>query len=142
VAALVGEPDAYAGELPVAYVELKPGMDAQPAELLKWAAARTPERAAVPTQLYLMDNIPLTAVGKVFKPKLRWDAAQRVFARSLAPLVEQGIRCEVNVVAHDTHGSLATVTIKDVPAESREAVAQRVHEGLDPFVMRHEIHWA
>jgi hypothetical protein len=29
-----------------------------------------------------------------------------------------------------------------VPFESREAVAQRVHEGLDPFVMRHEVRWA
>ena len=142
LAALVGQPDAYAGELPVAYIQLKPGASVAPGELEGWVRERTPERAAVPQQIILIDPMPLTAVGKVFKPKLRWDAAQRVFARSLAPLVEQGIRCEVNVVAHDTHGSLATVTIKDVPAESREAVAQRVHEGLDPFVMRHEIHWA
>ncbi len=142
LAALVGQPDAYAGELPVAYVQLKPGASVAPGELEAWVRERTPERAAVPQQIILIDPMPLTAVGKVFKPKLRWDAAQRVFARSLAPLVEQGIRCEVTVVAHDTHGSLATVTIKDVPAESREAVAQRVHERLDPFVMRHEIHWA
>jgi fatty-acyl-CoA synthase len=142
LAALVGQPDAYAGELPVAYIQLKPGATVAPGELEAWVRERTPERAAIPQQIILIDPMPLTAVGKVFKPKLRWDAAQRVFARSLAPLVEQGIRCEVNVVAHDTHGSLATVTIKGVPAESRDAVAQRVHEGLDPFVMRHEIHWA
>jgi fatty-acyl-CoA synthase len=142
LAALVGQPDAYAGELPVAYIQLKPGATVAPGELEDWVRERTPERAAVPQQIILIDPMPLTAVGKVFKPKLRWDAAQRVFARSLAPLIEQGIRCEVNVVAHDTHGSLATVTIKGVPAESRDAVAQRVHEGLDPFVMRHEIHWA
>ena len=141
LAALVGQPDAYAGELPVAYIQLKPGASVAPGELEAWVRERTPERAAVPQQIILIDPMPLTAVGKVFKPKLRWDAAQRVFARSLAPLIEQGIRCEVNVVAHDTHGSLATVTIKDVPAESREAVAERVHEGLDPFVMRHEIRW-
>lgn len=142
LAALVSQPDAYAGELPVAYVQLKPGAKVAPGELEDWVRERTPERAAVPTQIILIDPMPLTAVGKVFKPKLRWDAAQRVFARSLAPLIEQGIRCEVSVGAHDTHGSLATVTIKDVPTASREAVAQRVHEGLNPFVMRHEIHWA
>ena len=142
LAALVGQPDAYAGELPVAYIQLKPGATVASGELEAWVRERTPERAAVPQQIILIDPMPLTAVGKVFKPKLRWDAAQRVFTRSLAPLIEHGIRCEVNVVAHDTHGSLATVTIKDVPAESREAVAQRVHEGLDPFVMRHEIRWA
>ena len=37
---------------------------------------RTPERAAVPVQLYFIDAMPLTAVGKVFKPALRWDAAR------------------------------------------------------------------
>jgi fatty-acyl-CoA synthase len=83
----------------------------------------------------------LTGVGKVFKPQLRWNAAQRVFAQMLAPLIEQGIRCEVSVGAHGTHGSLATVTIKGVPIGSREAVTQQIHHRLNPFVIRHEIHW-
>jgi len=63
-AALIGEPDGYAGELPVAYVQLKPDAKVAPAELQKWAAARTPERAAIPVHTYVVDNIPLTAVGK------------------------------------------------------------------------------
>ena len=102
---------------------------------------RTPERAAVPVQIVLIDPMPVTGVGKVFKPQLRWNAAQRVFTQSLAPLIEQDIRCEVSVGAHDTYGSLATVTIQGVPIGSREAIAQKVHEKLNPFIMRHEIHW-
>jgi fatty-acyl-CoA synthase len=141
LAALVGQPDAYAGELPLAYVQLKPGAKVAPGELEDWIRERTPERAAVPAQIILIDPMPLTAVGKVFKPHLRWDAAQRVFAQRLAALREQGLSYEVSVGAHDTHGTLAIVTIKDVPNGSRDAVAQQVHEVLNPFVIRHEVRW-
>ncbi len=141
LAAVVGQPDAYAGELPLAYVQLKDGANVAPGELEAWVRERTPERAAVPVEIVLIDPMPVTGVGKVFKPQLRWNAAQRVFTQTLAPLIEQGIRYEVSVRPHDTHGSLATVTIQGVPIGSREAVAQQVHETLDPFVMRHEIHW-
>jgi len=37
--AAVGSPDAYAGELPVAYVQLKPGTAVTEAELLEHAAS-------------------------------------------------------------------------------------------------------
>jgi fatty-acyl-CoA synthase len=141
LAAVIGQPDAYAGEPPLAYIQLKPGAKVAPGELEAWVRERTPERAAVPVEIVLIDPMPLTGVGKVFKPQLRWDAARRVFAQSLGPLIEQGLNCEVSVGAHDTHGSLATVTISGVPIGSREAVARQVHEGLDPFVIRHEIHW-
>jgi fatty-acyl-CoA synthase len=45
-AAVVGQPDPYAGELPVGYVQLKPGAIVQPGELEAWVRERTPERAA------------------------------------------------------------------------------------------------
>jgi fatty-acyl-CoA synthase len=38
--AAVGAPDAYAGELPVAFATLAPGMKASEAELLAFTAAR------------------------------------------------------------------------------------------------------
>jgi fatty-acyl-CoA synthase len=141
LAAVVGQPDAYAGELPLAYVQLKPGARVVPGELETWVRQRTPERAAVPVQIILIEAMPLTGVGKVFKPRLRWNAAERVFLETLTPLAEQGIHCDVSVGAHGTHGSLATVTIRDVPLGSREAVAQQVHDRLNPFVIRHEIRW-
>jgi fatty-acyl-CoA synthase len=140
-AAVVGQPDAYAGELPLAYIQLKPGAKVAPGELEAWVREHTPERAAVPVEIVLIDPMPLTGVGKVFKPQLRWIAAQRVFTQTLAALIEQGIRCEVSVGAHGTYGSLATVTIQGVPIGSREAVRQQVDERLNPFVIRHEIHW-
>jgi len=141
-AAVVGQPDAYAGELPVGYVQLKPGARVEPGELESWVRERTPERAAVPVQIIPIDPMPLTGVGKVFKPQLRWDAARRVFTGVLTPLLERGIDCKVEVGAHGSHGSIATITLARVPQDKREAIANEVHTLLAPFVIRHEVVFA
>ncbi|MBV9456945.1 MAG: AMP-binding protein, partial [Bradyrhizobium sp.] len=139
LAAVVGQPDAYAGELPVGYVQLKPGASVQPGELESWVRERTPERAAVPVQIIPIDPMPLTGVGKVFKPQLRWDAAQRVFTGVLTPLMERGVDCKVKVGAHGSHGSVAVVTLSGVDQAERDAVINEVHTLLAPFVIRHEV---
>jgi fatty-acyl-CoA synthase len=138
LAAVVSEPDAYAGELPVAYVQAKPGASVDAAELLGYVAERTPERAAVPVQLYFVDTIPLTAVGKVFKPALRWDAAERAVRRMLAPLAGDGCSVDVAVGNHAEHGTLITVTLGG-SATARALVEQRVHEKLDPLPLKHVV---
>jgi hypothetical protein len=68
--AAVGSPDAYAGELPVAYVQLKPGTAVTEAELLEHAARTIPEKAAIPKRIKISSSLPTTAVGKLFKPAL------------------------------------------------------------------------
>jgi len=68
--AAVGRPDIHAGEVPVAYVQLRQGAAANEAELLAHAAARISERAAVPKAIIIVSALPLTAVGKTFKPAL------------------------------------------------------------------------
>jgi len=123
----------------VGYVQLKPGAKVEPGELETWVRERTPERAAVPVQVIPIDPMPVTGVGKVFKPQLRWDAAQRVFEKVLAPIVARGIDCKVRVGPHGSHGSIATVTLAGLPADQREVIAGEVHTLLAPFVMRHEV---
>lgn len=71
MAAAVGSPDAYAGELPVAYVQTKPGVAVSEQELLDFAAAHIPERAAVPKRVNIAPSLPVTGVGKIFKPALQ-----------------------------------------------------------------------
>jgi fatty-acyl-CoA synthase len=142
LAAVVGQPDAYAGELPVAYVQLKAGATITPGELEGWVRERTPERAAVPVAVISIDEMPLTGVGKVFKPQLRWHAAQHVFTKALEPLSRLGLQFELSVGADETHGTLAKVTIVGVPESTRESIAQQVHAALAPFVIRHNVNWA
>jgi fatty-acyl-CoA synthase len=141
LAAVVSEPDAYAGELPVAFVQLKPGAAIGAAKLLAHVAERTPERAAVPVQLYFVDAIPLTAVGKVFKPALRFDAAERAVRRMLGGVAERGCSIDVSVAAHAEHGTLVTVGLGCDDAARRAAFEQQVRSELDPLPLRHEIVW-
>ena len=83
-AAAVGRPDARAGEVPVAFVALARESELTPDHLLAWAASHVPERAAAPKQVEILDDIPLTAVGKQYKPELRRRAAQQAAREALA----------------------------------------------------------
>lgn len=139
--AVVGEPDAYAGELPVAYVQLKPGAAPDADALIDFVRERTPERAAVPVRVTFIDAIPLTAVGKVFKPALRWDAARHAVRRMLADVVPEGARLDVDVGAHAVHGSLITVRFGGVVPAGQAALKQQVQVRLGPLEMRHEVVW-
>jgi fatty-acyl-CoA synthase len=134
-AAVVGEPDAHAGELPVAFVQLKAGAPADPQELTAFVAERTPERAATPVHLYIVDAIPLTGVGKVFKPRLRCDAAERKVRRMLADLVRPDVVIDVNAAAHAAHGTVITVRL----TRGSAALEAEIHKRLAPLVMRHEV---
>lgn len=80
----IGQPDAYAGELPAAYVELVAGAQTTVEELMAFAKEHVHERAAHPKHLEFLDELPKTAVGKVFKPDLRKLAIKRVYDRALA----------------------------------------------------------
>jgi acyl-CoA synthetase (AMP-forming)/AMP-acid ligase II len=84
VVGAIGQPDAYAGELPAAYVELVAGAKATVEELMAFAREHVHERAAHPKHLELLAELPKTAVGKVFKPDLRKSAIKRVYDRALA----------------------------------------------------------
>ncbi|MBB3173445.1 fatty-acyl-CoA synthase [Endobacter medicaginis] len=70
-AAAIGRPDAYAGEIPVAYVQLRPGATTTPAALLADVSGQIAERAAIPRAIMILDAMPLTPVGKIHKPSLR-----------------------------------------------------------------------
>jgi len=77
-AAAVGRPCPSKGELPVAYVELRPDCAATVKELMEYVSSRVQERAAVPVEIILLAVMPMTAVGKVSKPQLRMLALRTV----------------------------------------------------------------
>jgi fatty-acyl-CoA synthase len=81
--------------------------------------------------------MPVTGVGKIFKPELRLRAAQTIFGRLLEPLKAEGIEAEVSVAPHREYGTLATVTLKQAP--DRAQATARIKELLGGFQMRHEV---
>lgn len=70
LAAAVPRPDAYAGELPVAYVELRDNANVTPEQLRTFAELQISEKAAWPKKITIMDKMPVTSVGKLHKPTL------------------------------------------------------------------------
>ncbi len=99
--AAVGEPDGYAGELPVVFVTLEPGVRVEAAQLLAEVSSRIPERPAVPKRVSIVEQMPLTAIGKIYKPALRVIAA-RVKLEEL--LRREGLAVDWRVECAETSG--------------------------------------
>lgn len=97
-AGAIGQPDVHAGEIPCVYVELVAGATATADELLKHCKTHVHERAAQPKYIEVLDELPKTAVGKVFKPDLRKRAITRVYN---AALDEAKLNAEVVAVVDD-----------------------------------------
>lgn len=130
MAAAVGRPDAHAGELPVVYVQLRPGARVSEQELLEFAARSISERAAIPKFIRIVEEIPLTSVGKIFKPALK---RQEVAAAIDAALREAGvIPASVQVEEDKRRGTMLAVSLQDAVAKG---VAEQV-VGRFPFPCR------
>ena len=82
-AGAIGQPDAHAGELPCAFVELVEGATVTEEELIEHCKKHVTERAAQPKHIKIMEELPKTAVGKIFKPDLRKDAITRIYDSAL-----------------------------------------------------------
>ena len=118
-AAAVGRPDRHSGEVPVAYVvPADPGRFDE-ADLLAWSADTIDEPAARPKHIYPIDAIPVTAVGKHFKPALIADAAVRAITEALA---RAGLPDARATTAHE-HGRLVVTVTGADPGRVRDAVA-------------------
>ena len=118
-AAAVGRPDRHSGEVPVAYVVPAGSGRFDEAELLAWVGMAIGEAAARPKHIYPMTEIPVTAVGKHFKPALAADAAVRAVTETLAAA---GLPDALAAAAHEDGRLVVTVTGAD-PGRVREAVA-------------------
>ena len=135
--AVVGEPDAHSGEVPVAFVTLKPDASTHADALLAAVTPHVYERPAVPKRVVIVDSLPLTAVGKVFKPALRLRAIEIKLQELLQP------HCEgrsVSVAAVEQGASpLASVKIG---GGHDEAMHERCRHALGAIAVQTEISFA
>jgi fatty-acyl-CoA synthase len=96
LAAAVGRPDAYAGEVPMLFVSPQPGVIIDQRALADFVQETIMEPPARPRVVAIIADMPVTAVGKIFKPKLR-EIAARAAAREL--LKAEGLLEDVSVEA-------------------------------------------
>jgi fatty-acyl-CoA synthase len=88
-------------------------------ELLAWAGTAIGEAAARPKRIYPMTAIPVTEVGKPFKPALAADAGVRAITEALTAA---GVADAQVTAAHEDGRLVLTVTGAD-PHRVRDAVA-------------------
>jgi len=129
MSAAIGSPDAYAGELPVAYVQLEPGTAVTEAELIEHAGRTIAERAAIPKRIKISSSLPTTAVGKLFKPAL----------------VEREIEETIRAEAEKVSAELASVRVERDPHSGLRAIVEVADGGdtlrkvLDRYTFKSEV---
>jgi fatty-acyl-CoA synthase len=141
LAAAVGKPDAYAGELPVAYVVLKAGATVTEQTLLDYAQQTVKERAAIPKSIVILDQMPVTAVGKIFKPPLRCDAVRRVYTETLSAVLPAHLSWEVQVEPNQQYGMVAMLILAGVPEDQRAPMQKQIARALGAYVVKYQIQW-
>ena len=98
ISSAVGMPDQYAGEVPILFVVAAPGKTIDLKALERHLERHVMEPPARPRRVVILDHLPVTAVGKIFKPTLR-DLAikekvrleiERLFGEETAADIEVG----------------------------------------------------
>jgi fatty-acyl-CoA synthase len=136
LAAAVSKPDAYAGELPIAYVQLVAGARVGGEEIRDFAAQHIAERAAVPKEIIIVERMPLTDVQKPAKTELRRDAARRAFREVLADVADG--KLAVEMVADPVKGMMAVISAAaDVP----RAVEEQINARMKAFPVAYRVQW-
>jgi long-chain acyl-CoA synthetase len=72
---VIGVPDEYRGEAPVAYVKLKDGQSTTEADLKHFLTERL-NKIEMPNEIIFKDALPKTLIGKLSKKELREEYAQ------------------------------------------------------------------
>lgn len=126
VCAAVGMPDVYAGELPVAFVTLVPGATVSEAALLAYAALHVDEAPARPKWISIINVMPMTSVGKIYKPELRLLAAKLAVDALIAGICDPTRIAQVTATAQDGISIILSNTATALDFE-------KLHEALVPY---------
>jgi fatty-acyl-CoA synthase/long-chain acyl-CoA synthetase len=129
-AGAIGQPDAHSGELPCAYVELVGGASVTEDELMAFCEKHIHERAAFPKHIEILDELPKTAVGKVFKPDLRKSAIKRIYNEALSAAM---VPAEVVEVFDDKKLGL-TAKVKKTGEVDQDAITALLGKFTRPWV--------
>lgn len=121
-AAAVGQPDSYAGELPVAFVTLREGAQATPEEILEFVGPLVAESAAKPKQVWILGDMPVTPVGKIYKPALRVIATRSAIEAAIEKAEVAKGDVEIDITEKQTVLRLAKSSAADAGDRIRKAL--------------------
>ncbi len=125
ISAAVGMPDQYAGEVPALFVVPAPGADIDLHALGEYMEANVHEAPARPKVIKVIDALPVTAVGKIFKPTLREMAIVEKVRLEASRICGAAASAEVEVRLDDRRNIVVEVLLNGAEpggAEELEAV--------------------
>jgi fatty-acyl-CoA synthase len=134
LAAAVGMPDAHAGEIPVLYVQGRPGVALDETAVLETLRTEIPERAAIPKRVFILDELPLSGPGKIHKHGLRLDAIRRCF-QEIGDRVS-GSPGLITVTVEDDTAEGATVVFVSDDHRKLGAEGDALWQAMTPFKTR------
>jgi fatty-acyl-CoA synthase len=130
LAAAVGRPDPYSGETPMLFVSPAPGASIDLAALGRFVEDRIMETPARPRAILVIADMPLTPVGKIFKPRLREIAAEQA-ASELIAAVLPGVPVEICAVTDAERGLVLKAKAPAAHCASVRAELGRLPLALD-----------
>jgi fatty-acyl-CoA synthase len=107
----VGMPDAYAGEVPILFVVPSPNQTIDLARLHEHLERNVHEPPARPKRVVLLDALPVTAVGKIFKPTLRDLAVREKVRTELDRIFGAAMEADIQVDKDDKLNTLVRVSV-------------------------------
>ena len=97
ISSAVGMPDQYAGEVPILFVVTAPGQTIDLSSLEQHLERNVMEPPAKPRRVVVLDRLPVTAVGKIFKPALRDLAIEEKARLEIERLFGKGAAADIEV---------------------------------------------
>jgi fatty-acyl-CoA synthase len=111
ISAAVGMPDAYAGEAPIVFAVPAPGSTIAVEALKAYLTERVPEPPARPKRVTVLDALPTTAVGKIYKPALRDLAVRENTLLEIERLFGREVKATVDVSRDDKLRTIVTIAV-------------------------------
>jgi fatty-acyl-CoA synthase len=117
ISSAVGMPDQYAGEVPILFVVAAPGKTIDVEALERHLERNVMEPPARPRRVVILDRLPVTAVGKIFKPALRDLAIEEKARFEIERLFATDTAADINVGRDDKLNTHVKIVVQsgDIP---------------------------
>jgi fatty-acyl-CoA synthase len=126
--AVVARPDRHAGEVPVAYLQPRDGATLDVEALMAFAQRRVAERPAWPRSIHVIERMPCTSVGKIYKPELRRREAISAVEERL-----QAVSPELAAGIASIEWSDGAISIRTIDEPAPAGLAERIRDALAEF---------
>lgn len=135
ISAAVGMPDQYAGEVPVLFVVPHPGREVDIAALHQRLDEGLHEPPARPRRVLVIDALPVTAVGKVFKPTLRDRAIAEKVRLETAEHCGEAAQADVRIGKDARGNTVVEALVTNADGDS----CATLRDALAPLPQRYDV---